>query len=252
MSVPHLMVLSSVGDIDPYWNNVVLLLDGSGGGTATITDNSSAGNDMTNVSTGVSNLSTTGPYNSTQNVLDFDGTNDYLVETNASGDFTFGTDDFTIELWLKAGSSSPNETPGILDFDFAYGGNTTSPHGVNDYWVFHQIAGSLEYAFFANNTSGSVTKLVNTTVSNTTDWNHLAITRSGSTVKMFLNGTLASTSTSLVADMSSTRTDPKLFIGFQNLSSRYWNGEIADLRITRGVARYSGSFTPPTKSFPTR
>lgn len=231
---------------DTNFDDVVLLMDGS-----SLTDDlSSAGNNFTSVG-GTNLLSTTGPYNSTQNVLDFDGTNDYLVETTASGDFTFGTDDFTIEAWLKADATASGFVPGIIDHDIqnSAGGNV---NGVNDYFVVHQLGGSKTYSFWANTVStGNVGLLVQATAP-TTGWHHVAITRSGSTVKMFLDGALEDTSTDLVANMSSSRSNTKLFLGFQNVVSRYWDGQMADVRITKGVARYTSNFTPPTSAFPNR
>jgi hypothetical protein len=43
-----------------------------------------------------------------------------------------------------------------------------------------------------------------------------------------------------------------LFIGALNDTSfRFWlNGYIDDLRITKGIARYTADFTPPTAQFP--
>ena len=232
---------------DTNFDDVVLLLDGS-----SLTDDlSSAGKNFT--STGGANLlSTTGPYGTTQNVLNFDGVNDYLVETTGSADFKFGTDDFTIEAWLKADVAAPSVVPGVIDYDHS---NTGSVQGQNDYFVLHQLNSTRTYAFYANNTSGTVVKLVEASFPDTTDFHHVAITRSGSTVKMFINGVLEDTSTNvLVADMTSNRVAPKLFLGYQDLVSRYWNGQMADVRITKGVDRYPGTsgFTPPTSALPNR
>ena len=236
---------SLVDSTDEHWDDVDLLINGSGvTAGSSVTDLSTEGNDFTSVST--NSLSTTGPYQTTQGVLNFNGAN-YLVETTASGDFKFGTDDFTIEAWLKANATASGFVPGIIDHDVqnSAGGNV---NGVNDYFVVHQLGGSKTYSFWANTVStGNVGLLVQATAP-TTGWHHVAITRSGSTVKMFLDGTLKDTSTDLVANMTSGRSNPKLFLGFQNVGNRYWNGQMADLRITRGVARDS---VPPTASLST-
>ena len=230
---------------DTNFSSVNLLLDGS-----SLTDDlSSVGKNFTSVA-GANLLSTTGPYGTTQNVLNFDGVNDYLVETTGSADFKFGTDDFTIEAWLKADVAAPSVVPGVIDYDHS---NTGSVNGQNDYFVLHQLSSTRTYAFYANNTSGTVVKLVEASFPNLTDFHHVAITRSGSTVKMFINGVLEDTSTNvLVADMTSNRVAPKLFLGYQDLASRYWNGQMADVRITKGAARYTSGFTAPTSAFPNR
>ena len=89
-----------------------------------------------------------GPYGTTQNVLNFDGTNDYAVET--TGD-TFGTADFTIEAWLKADAAAPSVVPGVIDYD--YSNNAGGVNGYNDYFVLHQLSSTRTYAFYANTAS---------------------------------------------------------------------------------------------------
>jgi hypothetical protein len=77
-------------------------------------------------------------------------------------------------------------------------------------------------------------------------WNHIAVTRSGITVRLFVNGIVVATNTS---SLSLSNTLP-LGVGIQTSSiTNSLNGYLSDTRITKGVARYTANFTPPTEPF---
>jgi hypothetical protein len=82
-------------------------------------------------------------------------------------------------------------------------------------------------------------------------WYHIAATRAGATTRLFVNGTsLTLTTNTLQVNSASTGT---LSIGSERLFANYnhdLNGYIDDLRITKGVARYTASFTPPVAPHP--
>jgi hypothetical protein len=42
-----------------------------------------------------------------------------------------------------------------------------------------------------------------------------------------------------------------MIIGARNTSNQFFTGNIDDLRITKGIARYTANFTPPTAAHPT-
>ena len=77
-------------------------------------------------------------------------------------------------------------------------------------------------------------------------WTHLAASRGGGTVRLFIDGVVVSSGV-LPVNLS----DAATLIGYRNASyNGYLNGYIDDLRITKGVARYTANFTPPTAAFP--
>ena len=84
------------------------------------------------------------------------------------------------------------------------------------------------------------------------EWHHLAVTRHGSVFRFWLNGSqLGSDQTSTITFGSAT------FNAFIGGSAAYGynyliNGWIDEMRITKGVARYTENFTPPDKPFPSR
>lgn len=78
-------------------------------------------------------------------------------------------------------------------------------------------------------------------------WHHLAITRSGTTMRMFIDGVLVNTQT-----VPATISAPPgvLSLGTDQAVGRSYDGFIDDVRITAGAARYTSAFTPPSAEFP--
>ena len=90
-----------------------------------------------------------------------------------------------------------------------------------------------------------------TTAFTTNTWNHVAMCRSANTVNIYLNGTLAGTGAS-TGGLDGTTSDT-LIIGVNaDLGSYAITGYINDLRISKGIARYTSTFTPPTTAFITK
>jgi hypothetical protein len=162
--------------------------------------------------------------------MKFDGTGDY-ISVPASTDWNLGSDDFTIECWVRGGST--NQTiAGIWE-------TTASDRS----WVFAITSGSA--AYFGLSTDGTGTNSL--ALSGTTDlsgstWHHLAAVRSGNTVTLYVNGTAEA---SQVWNYTVHSTTQGLALGAERLLSprNYLNGYIDELRIST-IARYTGAFTP--------
>ena len=76
-------------------------------------------------------------------------------------------------------------------------------------------------------------------------WHHVAISRAGTgsnETKLFLDGVLAGSST-IASNFNSTA---DMFVGRNRGNSTYASGYISDVRITKGLARYTSAFTPPS------
>ena len=107
-----------------------------------------------------------------------------------------------------------------------------------------------KFAFYVNGFGGrsSGNPFMHTTNNFSHDtWYHYAVTRSGSTFRMFIDGVLEDTQTSsgsLNIALGGFRSGWS-FDG----ANGYFNGYVQDMRITRGVARYTATFTPPTSEF---
>jgi len=154
----------------------------------------------------------------------FDGTGDYLsAATNTA--FNFSTGDFTVEAWVYPNSLSTDwfivTASGAGGFFIGFSSSSTIGFG----WGRAGIAWDYRVA-------GSAT--VNT-------WQHVAVTRSGTSMRLFVNGIQQGTTQTISTayDMSTTSTT----IGSQG-ANYYLNGFISNLRVVKGTALYTTNFTP--------
>lgn len=162
----------------------------------------------------------------------FDGTGDYLdVATNT--DFGWGTGDFTIEFMLRSGSIA--DSPTIIDF------RTTDPEISSTVYV--TVGGVLTY--YVNGadriTSAALAIVINT-------WYHIAVARSGTSTKMFKDGTQVGSTFSDSNNYGAT----KPFRAGGNVATEGnsdLNGWISNIRVNKGTAVYTANFTPPTLPF---
>lgn len=163
--------------------------------------------------------------------MEFDGTGDYIVEpTNPN--FGYGTGDFTIEFWLYLNSTGLQTVVSNLTAS-----NSVNPH-------LYYSSGLRYYTNNADRITGSSLS--------TGTWYHIAVSRASGSTKLFIDGTQS----------GSTYSDSNNYGGSAPLGiGTYWsagspvttdtlNGFIDDLRITKGVARYTAAFTPPNRAFP--
>jgi hypothetical protein len=155
----------------------------------------------------------------------FDGTGDYVLISDATDLLLAG--DFTVEAWVYATSFSGN--PSIF---------TIGTEGAGRIVFFFNSDGKIRFDVHGSSGTTGYTTVVPTI--NT--WNHIAFTRSGSTVRGFVNGALAGTTTSVSTAIWGNAT--RAVIGADGSLASPLNGYIDDLRITRGVARYTSAFTP--------
>jgi hypothetical protein len=163
----------------------------------------------------------------------FDGTGDYLASYTdlTKLNCTFRTGDFTIEAWLNFATVGTNL--GIADTAT----NTTG--GSNVQWYMFRRSTNV-IGFGIHGADPIISSTTNTAAST---WYHLAVTRSGTSVRMFINGVLESSTTN-----STDLVAASLQLGL--VATPYsMHGYIDDFRITKGVARYTANFTPPTGTF---
>jgi hypothetical protein len=213
---------------DEYFQNVSLLLHGDGtNGSTTIIDSSPSPKTVT--AFGDAQISTAQSKFGGASIA-FDGVGDYLSIADSS-DWDV-TADYTIEFWARHDLSGVNFTKGYL--------GTQSVSGTNGFAIGHYLGDLVVRTASSSilSTGAPITSLA---------WNHIALVWSSSTLKGYVNGTEVLSTTAYT-----TSTAVPLIIGnFSNLdANRYFDGYIDDLRITKGVARYTANFTPPTAPFP--
>jgi hypothetical protein len=168
--------------------------------------------------------------------MSFDGTGDWLPAQIANTHMALGTSDFTIEMWIYPTISG---NLGFLNISPTAGGFSTSSTNT--------IALSAYYGNFNGyiGNNGSLTASSGRIITNA--WNHFAVVRSSGVSKVYINGVLETTigTAGSIAD-TYNYTATYMVVGGYYSTSYPWQGYIADLRITKGVARYTTAFTPTT------
>ncbi len=167
----------------------------------------------------------------------FDGTNDNL-QLDSSPDFTFGTGDFTIDFWMR---------PNVVNTDMVlYDGR---PAGTNGAYPTIYLSNTNHISYLANN----ATRITGTTNIAAGTWYHVALARSGTATKLFLNGvqegsTYTDSTNYLPMDTTPGLSRPLIGIRSTDLLSGF-NGWIDELRVSKGIARWTTTFTPPSAAY---
>lgn len=212
---------------DPYWDNVVLAMHMDGvDGSTTFTD--VKGKTATSVGAVVS--MTPGIFGGSSGK--FNGSSAY-IGLNSSSDWNFGTDDFTLEAYIYVVAFAGSDRP-----------------------IFNLRSGSSKPIVFNISDDGKVTiwgssasayQIKGSTTTPLSTWRHVAVSKSGTTLRAFLHGVLDGTATSTLplGDASSV-----VKLGAETVTGQYFNGYIRDLRVTKGVCKYTENFTPPAATFP--
>jgi len=152
---------------------------------------------------------------------------DYLT-LNGQANFAFGSNNFTVEMWVYATSFSAN----VVFYD-SRPGNTSGAYGI----FYYDTAGIVNWNVNALTITGTAITL------NT--WNHLAVSRSGTTTKLFINGAQAGTATDTNSYLNGALA-PTIGTNGYSRGSNSMQGYISNVRVVNGTAVYTTTFTPPT------
>jgi len=160
--------------------------------------------------------------------ISFDGSGDILTLAD-SDDWDFGTDDFTIDLWVYVIANGSNGILGRLP-----GGNADG---------FGLAINSSGYLALYNG-AWSLTSADQIT---TGSWHHIAVIRADGYIKFYIDGTQSGVSYS----GSLRDNDRSLSIGDMYISSTAWafNGYMDEIRIINGAAMWTENFTPPSAPY---
>ncbi len=214
---------------DQYFPYVTMLM-------STTATNAQQNNTFLDSST--NNLTITRNGNTTQGSLNpygldwanyFDGSGDYLTIANNAA-FGMGTGDFTIECWVNPTVFTGS---GNVLVDMRSG---TEPSVRPD--LEYDSSGTLNYRVNGSSVISGGTLVIGT-------WSHVVICRSGTTTKMFLNGTQVGSS---YTDSNNYGSSAACRIGADDDGSpnAYVNGYMSNVRVVKGTAVYTANFTVPT------
>jgi len=163
-----------------------------------------------------------------------DGTDDRLPAA-ANNDLVFGTGDFTVEGWFYTGVPANNR--GLFQISSTAGGL----EGGNTNNVAVYCSSSVLGVYYNDTFKAGTTAISSNT------WTHFALVKYSGNIKLYVNGTADSG----FGTNSDTRnyTGKNICVGGYFSTSYLWSGYIQDFRVTKGIARYTSNFTPPTTAF---
>lgn len=242
MWLPHYLrspALDGVaGPTDPNFANVSLLVinDNKGNTTTSFIDQSPSPKTMTAV--GNAQYSTgTAPTGMTSSMLS-DGAGDGITTPN-NADFDFGSGNFTIEGWLYT-TTNADLQPILMK----------RASSAATMWLYVLQRTNRDLRWFCSST-GASWDIANSLAVGTpalSTWTHWAVVRNGVNFTPYLNGAAgtgtASSAAAVAFDTSS------LSIGLDSSAGWSWTGNLCSIRLTKGVARYTGAFSPPTLPLP--
>lgn len=175
--------------------------------------------------------------------LKFDNSGDYMTAPN-SADFDFGSGDFTIDFWLYRSEFAGGSTRRLIG---KRNSSNVGPFSIvcdsNNHLVavLHDSVGTA-YTLSSGNTEPFPTFVLEQTA------HFVTLERSGTTVRLYLDGAIVATATISGALASNSEA---VCIGHNTAStaaasSQSAFGHLDDVRIIKGEAIYGGAFTPPT------
>lgn len=215
----------SGGGTDPHWANVVSLLHFEGADASTTFTDSTGMRTWT--ASGNAQIDTASSRFGGSSMLS-DGSNDYIY-TPTSSDFAF-PGDFTLEAYVYLQSS----------------GNYTGDRSI----FIVNNSGGISFGLYNGKLALSANALAYDLISSsavpTLQWVHVAACRDSSTLRLFIDGVLDATATVSRSYISSNSAS----IACPTTNNFCINGNLDEVRITKGVARYMSSFTPPSAAFP--
>lgn len=229
---------------DPYLSNVSLLMHFRGAAGSTFFPAAAGSQQLvynqnvyaSSIQTAVSKFG--------EGAVAFSSANQSRIILESSPDYSFGTGDFTVEAWVY--KTANNAYDRAIQF-----GNPS--HGHND------AAGLLVYdsdpsvgekvSYFNYRIAGATRLVVSSAVMPLNTWVHVAVTRASGVFRLFVNGVLESTNSSYVGVPHEVSSSNVVSLGGVLAPASPYNegmtGYMNDARITKGVARYTTSFTPP-------
>jgi len=169
----------------------------------------------------------------------FDGS--ASLSTPDSPDWYFGTGDFTIDFWVRFNALPSNGNSMSM---FA---QTVDLNSLQEFEV-KNVGGTYVWRYVVNSGGSQIIAIENNSLGLATNtWYHVALVRSGTSFMLFQSGTQCGrtvTNAYAVPDFASNAR-----IGAMSTTARFFNGWLDEYRISKGVARWTSNFPPPTAPY---
>ena len=155
------------------------------------------------------------------------------IDAGISDDYNFGTGDFTIECWINRTSLSNDDT---------IWGTTVAEGSSGCFWYFNSSGNLRAYLGDSTERASSSNNILAGT------WYHVALTRASGTVNIWVDGVSKYSASGVTGNIGSSTQN--FIIGDGNTgyngNAYMFLGHISNLRIQKGKAEYTATFTPPT------
>ena len=234
MTASRAILLANYSARDPFFSSVVQLAHFNGtNGSTTFTNSCPRGLTLSTV-VGTAAISTAkSKFNGSSLLLPAGSA---VINVSTTPDYVFGTGDYTVEYFANVSTSFPSAGWPIVDMRSAAG-------NVNSVYVGWEPGGVAD--FFLNGADRILSASGALTIGN---WDFVAVSRVSGVTRMYVNG----------PQVGSSYTDSASYTGGQLRVGEMQTGStpsvavnVAELRITKGVGRYSGAgMTVPTAPFP--
>lgn len=168
-----------------------------------------------------------------------DGNQDRVSLAN-SDDWDFGAGKFTVEGFIRIANLATNAIQELVNHWDGSGQKT---------WAFGaDVSGNnIQFVYTSNGSTETTIAGAFTWVADT--WYHIVVDRDASDdIRLYVDGVVKAGPTATAVTLFDSTAD--LEIGAVFGTNNELDGWIDELRITKGVARYGGAFTPPTEAFP--
>jgi hypothetical protein len=170
---------------------------------------------------------------------EFDGTTDKLTVASTADFNSFGVD-FTVDFWVNVDSFAHT-------YDWLIGNSQANYGGWNI--QLEQSGGKINF-LVGNGSSWEINTVSSGTgyAISTDTWYHIAVVKNDTLWTMYVDGTSRATGSAVGHDYTAL-----LEMGGSTLfSGRDFDGYMDEVRISKGVARWTANFTPPTTAYTSR
>ena len=169
-----------------------------------------------------------------------DGNSDYLSLAD-SEDWNFGSGDFTIDFWVRF-ATLPAEGNKIFILNQRYNASNFTEISILKtgglyYWAHDAYSGGVQITGYDRLTTVS-----------TNTWYHVAFVRNGTECYWFQGGAKCGT-TIASGEITMPNIAALLEIGRWSGGGYYLNGGTDEFRVSKGIARWTANFTPPTSAY---